>query len=122
MVLPLTVHVVEDDPAVREALGLVLTGEGYTVCEWEDGESFLAEATLSPSDLLLLDLKLPGLPGAGVAAALAARGLRPKTVVLSGQRGPDFDHAVRAIAPDAALRKPLRHDGLTSTLRALAGL
>ena len=119
MTAPLTVHVVEDDPAVREALGLVLTGEGYAVREWPDGEQFLAEAALGPADLLLLDLQLPGLPGVGVAAALAARGKRLRTIVVSGQRGPAFDSAIEAIAPEAALRKPLRHDGLTSALRAL---
>ncbi len=116
-----SLHVVEDDAAVREALCLVLRGEGYEVHAWEDGERFLAEARCASTDLLLLDLGLPGITGAEVAAALARRGERLRTIVLSGLRGTAFDAAVAAIAPIAALRKPLARDSLSAALVALGG-
>lgn len=115
----LILHVVEDDAPVREALVLVLEGEGYAVRPWADGEQFLGEAQIAPQDLLLLDLELPGLGGAEVVQCLIARGQALRTVVLSGTRGRAFDRAVAAIAPVAALRKPLQPELLSTTLRRL---
>lgn len=115
----LRLHIVEDDAAVREALALVLEGEGYAVDSWADGERFLGQARIAPDDLLLLDLGLPGMSGAEVAKALRARGDRPRTIVLSGMRGIAFDQAVRVVAPAAALRKPLTPGMLGDALRAV---
>ena len=94
-----TIHVVEDDDAVREAMGLVLGAEGYEIRSWPDGEAFLREAAIGARDLLLLDIDLPGLDGVAVANALRARGQKVRIVLLSGVRGAAFDRAVRSIRP-----------------------
>lgn len=117
---PQTLHIIEDDPAVRDALTLVLGGEGFAVRPWPDGERFLSAALVSPEDVLLLDLGLPGMNGVELARALRARGSSPRTIVLSGIRGPAFDQAVAAIGPVAAFRKPLAADRLSQAVRELA--
>lgn len=118
---PPLLHIVEDDIAVRDALGLVLGGDGYRVFAWEDGERFLQEADVKDGDVLLLDLELPGISGAEVASRLTAQRKGVRIIVISGTRGKAFDSAVTAIAPVAALRKPLLPVILSDTVRQLLG-
>jgi len=112
-----TIHVVEDDDAVREAMGLVLCAEGHTIRSWPDGETFLREAVIERGDLLLLDIALPGLDGVAVVNALRARGEEVRIVLLSGVRGAAFDRAVRSIGPLLALRKPVAGSSLAHAVR-----
>jgi CheY-like chemotaxis protein len=58
------VLVVEDDPFAREALAVILGGEGYTVVTVGDGQEALSYLRRTvPPDLILLDLWLPGMDG-----------------------------------------------------------
>ena len=52
--------IVEDHPTMREAMRLVLEGEGFAIEEAADGEAALAAIHASPPDLLFLDLNIPG--------------------------------------------------------------
>ena len=62
--------IVEDHPTMREAMRLVLEGEGFAIEEAADGEAALASIHASPPDLLFLDLNIPGTPGTGVLEAV----------------------------------------------------
>lgn len=78
----------------------------------------LSRAWIAPPapDLILLDMVMPGTSGLEVIAALAARDLDSRIVVLSGE--PSFDHVKRALTQGAAdfLRKPFEAEELFSTL------
>lgn len=70
------VAVVEDDPTILDALTLLLESGGWTVRAYPSGETFLGELCRDvPCDCLLLDPHLPGVSGAEVARAAAARGV-----------------------------------------------
>jgi two-component system response regulator HydG len=58
-----TLLVVDDDPAVRQSLERTLTREGYTVVQAPDGQSGLERLRAGGIDLVLSDLKMPGLSG-----------------------------------------------------------
>lgn len=116
---PQTVFIVEDDRAVRDALCLLVEDEGIPVVAYPDGMSFLRHAAPTDADMVLLDLGLPGLSGADVAAALRSRGCRCPIAVISGLRGPAFDRGISAIKPVAAFRKPLDIPLLVDALSAL---
>ena len=60
---PATLLVADDDPAVRESLDRVLTREGYTVVLAPDGQAALERLQTGGIDLVLSDLKMPGLTG-----------------------------------------------------------
>jgi CheY-like chemotaxis protein len=67
------VLVVDDDPAVRQILGVTLREEGYGVCEAADGVEALAALRSSACPLVtVLDYRLPGLTGGEVVSAVAA--------------------------------------------------
>jgi two-component system response regulator ChvI len=75
------IALVDDDALFRESLILNLTGAGFAVQEWGDGEAFLAAlGRLEKPDLVLLDWKMPGLNGIEVLGRL--RALRPELPVI----------------------------------------
>ena len=58
-----TIHIVEDEPDIRETLAYNLSQEGFKVSEFSDAESCLDKIQKKKPDLLLLDLMLPGMSG-----------------------------------------------------------
>jgi CheY-like chemotaxis protein len=62
--------IVEDHPTMREAMRLVLEGEGYLIDEAADGRTALDAIRRDPPDLVFLDLNIPGATGADVLASV----------------------------------------------------
>ena len=67
---PLRILVVDDEPAVLDALDALLTREGHAVMRAQDGEGALSRAQAERPDIILLDLHLPGLSGFEVVTRL----------------------------------------------------
>jgi hypothetical protein len=119
-----TVLVVDDHPALRRAVQLVLENAGYVVAESDGGEDALRIIRSAPGNvsLLLTDVTMPGLSGPEVAREALL--LSPELRVL-------FMSALPEIVPPAAgfvlgdvnlLRKPFKPDVLLERVRAaLAG-
>ena len=62
--------IVEDHPTMREAMRLVLEGEGFDIDEASDGDQALAAVESERPDLVLLDMSIPGISGPDVLAAV----------------------------------------------------
>ena len=77
---PAKILLVEDDPAIVVTLHRVLAGEGYEVSIEKTGDSGLARAKESPVDLVITDLKLPGISGLELVRELHAA--RPRLPIL----------------------------------------
>ncbi len=108
---------VDDDPAVRDALTEVLHSEHYEVVPAGDGREALTQFTATQPDLVLLDLSLPRMEGWAAFAAMEKR--RPFTpVVVITARPHQYERAVGA-GIDAIMEKPL---DLPRLLAAIAQL
>jgi DNA-binding NtrC family response regulator len=110
--------IVDDDRSIRRTLEKFLGGEGYEVATAQDAPGAVAAAD---TDLMLLDLGLPGGSGFDVLAALAHRP-RPPTVVVITARD-DMQSTVKAIQLGAYeyLTKPVDIERLRQVIqRALA--
>jgi len=79
----LTVYVVDDDPGVRDSLGLMLGLAGYRTALFADAESFLAAWRPEWSGCLVADLRLPGKTGVELQAALRERGASLPVVIIT---------------------------------------
>ena len=90
-----TIHIVDDDPAVRDALGFVFSTEGYEVSGFENGDAFLAVAHDAPPSCVILDIHMPGRSGMDILKALDAPHY-PIPVIINSGRG-DIPTAVSAI-------------------------
>jgi DNA-binding NtrC family response regulator len=103
---------VEDDLGTASALQKVLQAEGYRVDAVERGEDGLAWATSRPFDLVLTDLKLPGISGLELAARL--RVAKPKLPIIMMTAHGTTDTAIEATKLGAYeyLIKPFEADDL----------
>jgi CheY-like chemotaxis protein len=115
--------IVEDHPTMREAMRLVLEGEGYLIDEAADGRAALDEIRRDPPDLVFLDLNIPGATGADVLASVKGDPSTAKTRVIvvtaTGEEG--RSEAVR-LGADEYFTKPFSPTALLRTVeRVLAG-
>jgi two-component system phosphate regulon response regulator PhoB len=115
--------IVEDHPTMREAMRLVLEGEGFSIDEAADGRSALDGVRRDPPDLIFLDLNIPGTSGADVLAALkgdpTTADIRVIVVTATGEEG--RAQAIR-LGADAYFTKPFSPTALLRTVeRVLAG-
>lgn len=78
------VHVVDDDPAIRDSLVWLFEARGLPVRTWESGEAFLAGLDAATRGCVLLDLRMSGLSGLDVLDRLEAQGSTLPVIVLTG--------------------------------------
>jgi DNA-binding NarL/FixJ family response regulator len=117
----LTVLIVDDHPVVRSGLRVLLdVHDGIEVAgEAADGEEALALAAALEPDVILLDLKLPGLDGVAVLTELRARGIGARVLVLTSANDPaQVSRAVQAGA-SGFLYKDVDPDALIRAIRAV---
>ena len=119
----ITVHVVEDDDALRRSLAVLLGSYGFVVETYASGPEFLdrtsnARTSAVGQACVLLDLRMPEMDGVGVQQAMAARGDRLPVVAVSGEA--DVALAVRAMKAGAfdLIEKPYDE---TTLMRAISG-
>jgi two-component system response regulator AtoC len=75
-----SVLIVDDDESLRESLALVLGAEGFEVATAADGERALARLDDAAPDIVLCDLRMPGMGGLELVPELVRR--RPDATVI----------------------------------------
>jgi two-component system, LuxR family, response regulator FixJ len=115
------IFIVDDDPSVRSALSVVLSGEGYQVTSFVEGESFLTAARQRTPGCVLIDVHLPGCSGLDVLRRLDAQHYPAPILVISG-RG-DIPTAVDAIRNGALdfIEKPFDASSVVMRVRDAIG-
>lgn len=111
------IHVVDDDPAVRELLSIVFSREGYQVVFFADGGSLLAASRGRQPVCIFLDLNIPGPSGLDVLKKLRAEAHSMPVIMISGTA--DIPTAVDAIRHGASdfIEKPLRGYDVVARLK-----
>ena len=121
MTRPATVHVVDDDDAVRSSLRLLLKSVGLPTVAHASAHEFLAAWDADQPGCLVLDVRMPGMSGIELQAELNQRGAIIPVIFISGHG--DIPMAVEAIQHGAFdfLQKPFRDQDLIDRVqRALA--
>jgi len=110
---------VDDDPSVRHMLGRVLTDEGYDVVASASGAEGLRIAKDNDVNLVLLDLKMPGMSGQETLRELCAHRTDLPVIIITADARPPFGGEL--CGASAWLQKPLDFPGLLETIRSLVG-
>ena len=110
------VYVVDDDEAIRRSLNFMLKTSGHKVELFGCGEDFLKSAPKLAPGCVLLDVRMPGLDGLEVQAAMAERGVTFPVVVMTGHG--DIAIAVRAMKAGAIdfIEKPFEKAAMMGAL------
>jgi FixJ family two-component response regulator len=113
-----TVFVLDDDPAVRESLSLLLELEEYAVKTFDCAKAFLEDCRHVPRSCAIVDIRMPGMDGMQLQSELSKRGVLLPVIFLTGHG--DIPMSVRAIKAGAAdfLTKPITGDELLKSVRA----
>src|SRR5436190_11749866 len=110
------IFVVDDDPAVRDTLSMVLSAGGYEVICFADGAALLAVARSRTPSCILLDVHIPGKSGLDILRELHGEDYPAPIFMISGQG--DIAMAVSAIKNGALdfIEKPFRGSEIVARL------
>jgi two-component system response regulator AtoC len=111
------VLVVDDEPGLRQSLGLLLADAGYQVAAESDGRRALERALAESFDLILCDVRMPELDGLAFLRAYHEGGGSALVIMMSAYGG---EEAALAAMKDGAydyIPKPFRPDEVVLTLR-----
>jgi DNA-binding response OmpR family regulator len=113
-----TILVVEDDPAVSLALEVALRGEGYTALLASTGDKGLEIGLSQAPDLLILDVRLPGIDGFELLRRLRAGGSKAPVIILTA-RDEEVDTILGLeLGADDYMTKPFRVRELLSRVKS----
>jgi CheY-like chemotaxis protein len=121
--------IVDDDPAVRVTIQLLLERAGHSVVAAGDGRNGLATFEAGDFDLLLLDIFMPGMDGIETMRKVHQRAPHIPIVVISGNpiladtgKAPDFLTMATKLGAISSLQKPFKPaallDAVTNCLEA----
>jgi FixJ family two-component response regulator len=115
------IFVVDDDPAVRETLSVVLSAGGYEVICFADGAALLAVARSRAPSAILLDVHIPGKSGLDILKELRGEDYPAPIFMISGQG--DIAMAVSSIKNGALdfIEKPFRGGEIVTRLNEAIG-
>jgi len=109
--------VVDDEPAIRESLRMILEFEDYRVDEVASGSEALAKVAERAPDAVLLDIKMPEMDGLEVLTGFRQRGYEMPVLIVSGHG--DVTTAVEATRRGAFdfFEKPLQRERVLLSLK-----
>jgi CheY-like chemotaxis protein len=110
------VLLVEDNPINALLARTLLAREGCVVEHASGGEEAMAAARTQAFDLILMDMRMPGLSGEETARAMRALGVEAPIVALTANAYEDDRHACLAAGMNDFLVKPLSPDALRAAL------
>ena len=111
------VFVVDDDPALRDSIALLMRAEGLAARTFDSARSFLDAWDRSEPGCLIVDLRMPGLSGLDLQERLAGDAAAPPIIFLTGHG--TVSAAVRALKAGAMdfLEKPFDPATLLARVR-----
>lgn len=112
-----TIHLIDDDAAVREGLALLIGTVGLRVTTWADPQAFLDRFDREAIGAIVLDVRMPGISGLSVLDTLVAQGVDQPVIMLTGHG--TVDMCRRAFKAGAAefLEKPVNDELLIEALQ-----
>jgi DNA-binding response OmpR family regulator len=114
-----TILVIDDDESLRDTIGLMLEQEGYRPLLAADGKAGYERALTAKPDLILVDLRLPGMSGIEISKQLRAGNVNTPIIVLSAV-GEEVDKVLLLeIGADDYVVKPFGARELLARIRAV---
>ncbi len=110
--------VVEDSQTCRYLIQFMLTQEGYTVIEANNGEEGVELALQEKPDLVLMDIQLPGIDGMEAARRIRTAGQDIPIVALTASVLPETREIISAAGITGYIEKPLDPDTILDEITA----
>jgi len=115
---PKKILIVDDDHAMGEELAEALGESGYAVRSAASGEDALRALAAEPADLMLVDMKMPGMSGLETARRVHRDHPGVKTILITASLPSEMEAALNAEPDLAVIYKPFAIDRLLSRIAA----
>ena len=111
------IHVIDDDPAMRDSLAFLLDVHGFEPRVHETAIAFLEAANKDTMDCVVTDIRMPGLNGLELVQRMKSDGMTCPVIVITGHG--DVALAVEAMKAGVVdfLEKPFSDEALVSAIR-----
>lgn len=117
--VPARVLIIDDDESLRDTIQLLLEREGFEVLSSANGTAGFNEALICRPDLVIVDLRLPGMSGIEICKQLRASAMKTPIIVLSAV-GEEVDKVLLLeIGADDYVVKPFSGRELLARMRAV---
>ena len=113
-----TIAIVDDDEALREALGSVMKAAGFKIDTFATAEAFLDSDHRANTACLILDVRLPGMNGIELQRSLADSGSQIPIVFVTAHGDASVRDLVIKAGAAGFLNKPVRSDALLKAIYA----
>ncbi len=112
-----TVFIIDDDPAIRDSLSLMIEQENIAVTTFKSAEAFLASCQSECYGCAIIDIRMPGMDGMQLQEVLSKRNVHLPVIFLTGHG--DIPMSVQAMKAGAMdfLTKPVTRDKLLASVR-----
>lgn len=103
------IFVIDDDPAVRDSLRVLLEATGHSVEDFPSAEAFLVSAVLSKGDCLIVaDIQMVGMTGVELLELLRGSGNPIPVILITAQPTVAMAARARAAGALAVVEKPFK--------------
>jgi DNA-binding response OmpR family regulator len=114
-----SILLIDDDESLSDTISMMLEQEGFTITQAADGRTGMDRVLTYKPDIVLVDLRLPGLSGMEVCKRLRASNIKTPVIVLSGI-GDEIDKVLLLeMGADDYLVKPFGLRELLARIRAV---
>ncbi len=113
-----TVFIVDDDPAIRDSLTLMIAQDKFNVIAFESAEQFITEYKTCELSCAIIDVRMAGMDGLQLQNALNKRHVQLPIIFLTGHG--DIAMSVKAVKAGAVdfLTKPVTRDKLLTAIKS----
>jgi len=113
------VLVIDDEPGIRDLLDTLLSRKGYDVVLAENGRKGLELFRREHPDVIVLDLKMPGMDGFTVLQQINSLDPRTPVIILTGAGTPEAEQRIRAFGVTEYIEKEFSLHRLGDSLKRL---
>jgi FixJ family two-component response regulator len=117
--VPEKVVVVEDDPAMGDALGRLLSAAGFCVSRFSSAEALLESGAAKDAGCLVVDIRLPGISGLELLRQLVESGCRTRVIFITAYEDDQIREAAFRAGADAFFTKPFPGRQLIEALESV---
>jgi len=117
-----TIGIVDDEPSVCKALSRLITSAGFDVITYVSAQAFLDDKPSSEPDLLVLDVRMPGMNGLDLQNHLAASGQTIPIVFITAHENDVEKATAMAAGAVAFFQKPLDEKDLLGVIHKALNL
>lgn len=113
-----SIFIIDDDPAIRDSLALMIAQEEFTVKTYESADVFLNHYNNERIGCAIIDIRMPGMDGMELQQEFSKRNIHLPIIFLTGHG--DIPMSVRAIKAGAIdfLTKPVTRERLLTSVRS----